>query len=125
MKIRHPAVKTSFLKLVATYEVDLDLGPDLSFPLRLELFKDTERKGWFRAHAWELESFNLEPTFPSKTKSGKPRRYLASELIMLERGTQLTGNYDAFKADNETDALAKIVEDLKGRLAHWTKVRAK
>ena len=46
------------------------------------------------------------------------------ELLMLERITQFTGNYDAFKAKNETDALAKIVKDLKERLAHWTKVKA-
>ncbi len=124
MKIRHPAVKTNFLKLVSTYEVDLDLGPELSFPLRIEIFKDTERSGWFRAHAWELEHFNLEPTFPVKTKSGKPKRYKAMELLMLERITQFTGNYDAFKAKNETDALAKIVKDLKERLAHWTEVKA-
>ncbi len=125
MKIRHPAVKTNFLKLVGTYEVDLDLGPELSFPLRFEIFRDTERKGWFRAHAWELEHFNLEPTFPVKKRNGKPLRYKASELLMLERITQLTGSYDCFKAKGAADALAKIMEDLKGRLAHWTKVKAK
>ena len=125
MKIRHPAVKTNFLKLAGTYEVDLDLGPELSFPLRLELFKDTERKGLFRVHAWELEHFNLEPTFPIKRKNGKPLRYKATELLMLEQVGQLTGDYDYFRAKSEADALAKVIEDLKGRLAHWTRIKTK
>ena len=116
MTIRHPAVKTNFLKLVGTYELDLDLGPELNFSLRLELFKDTARKGWFRAHAWEFEHFNLEPTFPVKNRHGKPKRYKACELIMLERITQFTGNYDSFKAASVEGALALVVEDLKGRL---------
>ena len=125
MKIRHSAVKTNFLKLVSTHEIDLDLGSELSFPLRIELFKDTERRGWFRAHAWELEHFNLEPTFPAKSKTGKPKRYKATELLMLERITQFTGHYDGFKAKSEADALGKVVEDLKERLVHWTKEQAK
>ena len=124
MKIRHSAVKTNFLKLVGTYEVDLDFGPEWGFPLRIELFKDTERRGWFRAHAWELEHFNLEPTFPVKSKAGKPKRYYATELLMLERTTQFTGNYDSFKARSEADALGKVVADLKERLGHWTKEQA-
>ena len=125
MRIRHPAVKTNFLKLVGTYELDLDLGPELSFSLRLELFQDTTRKSWFRAHAWELEHFNLEPTFPAKYKNGKPLRYKATELIMLERITQFTGNYSYFKAPSVSGALAVMIKDLKNRLEHWTKVKAK
>ena|SRR5436190_9903751 len=119
MKIRHPAVTSNLLKLAATYELDLNLGPELTFPLRLELFKDTERKGWFRARAWELEHFNLEPTFPVKRK-GKPLQYKATELVMLERSTQLSGSYECFRAKNEADAISKVVDDLKRRLAHWT-----
>ena len=125
MRILHPAVKTNFLELVRTYEMDLDLGPELHFSLRLELFRDTERKGWFRVHAWELEHFNLEPTFPVKKRSGKPLRYKATELLMLERVAQLTGEYGYFKAKSEMHALTKVIEDLKGRLAHWTGVKAK
>ncbi|GEM_PF-812978 len=124
MKIRHSAAKTSFFKLVGTYELDLDLGPQLNFSLRLELFKDTERKGWFRAHVWELEYFNLEPTFPS-SKNGKSRRCKSSEKIMLERITQLTGNYGCFEAESKKDALLMIVTDLKKRIEHWTNVKAK
>lgn len=124
MKIRHSAVKTNFLKLVGTYEVDLDFGPEWGFPLRIELFKDTERRGWFRAHTWELEHFNLEPTFPGKSKAGKPMRYKSCELVMLERAHQLTGDYDYFKAKSEADALGKVVADLKERLGHWTKEQA-
>ena len=117
-------MKTNFLKLVNTYEVDLELGPDLSFPLRIELFQDTERREWFRAHVWELEHFNLEPTFPVKSKIGKPKRYKATELLMLERSTQMKGNYGSFKAKSAQDALGKFLKDLKERLAHWTGVEA-
>ncbi len=117
-------MKTNFLKLVCTYEVDLEFGPEWSFPLRIELFRDTERRGWFRAHAWELEPFNVEPTFPLKPKVGKSRRYKSTELLMVERITQFAGNYDSFRAKSETDALEKVVADLKERLGHWTKEQA-
>ena len=123
MKIRHPSVKSSFLKLSATYELDLDLGPELCFPLRFEVCKDTERRGWFRIHVWEQETFNIEPTFPGKRK-GKRLRYKSSETLLLERHTQLRGDYNYFKAVSEADALAKVVADLKERLAHWTCIKA-
>jgi hypothetical protein len=124
MKIKHPSVASNFLKLAATYELDLDLGPELCFPLRLELFKDTERQGWFRVHIWEQESFNIEPTFPVK-RNGRRQRYKSSEMLLLERCAQLRGNYNCFKAANESDALAKVVADLKERLAHWTCIKSK
>ena len=124
MKIRHPSVKTNLLKLAGTYELDLDLGPELCFPLRFEVFKDTERRGWFRIHVWEQETFNIEPTFPVKRK-GKRQGYKSSETLLLERHTQLTGDYGCFKAPNEAAALAKVVADLKERLAHWTLIKSK
>lgn len=124
MRIKHPAVKTNVFKLVSVFELDLYLGPELSFPLRVELFQDSEKCNWFRAHIWELEHFNLQPTFPVKRK-GKPLRYKSSELLMLERGTQLKGDYDYFRAKSSTNALAKVFEDLKSRLEHWTCIKAK
>jgi hypothetical protein len=124
MRIKHPAVKTNVFKLVSVSELDLHLSSELSFPLRVEVFQDTEKRKWFRAHVWELEHFNLQPTFPVKRK-GKPLRYKSSELLMLERGTQLTGNYDYFRAKSSTIALAKVVKDLKSRLEHWTCIKAK
>jgi hypothetical protein len=117
-------VKTNSLKLVSTHEVNLDLGPELSFPLRIERFKDTERRGWFRAHAWGLEHFNPEPTFPVRSKSGKAWRHRATALLMLERITQLTCNHGGFGAKSAADALGQVVADLKERLAHWTKEKA-
>ena len=111
MKIKHPSVTSNFLKLASTYELDLDLGPELCFPLRLEVFKDTERAGWFRVHIWEQETFNIEPAFPVKRK-GKRQHYKSSETLLLERRTQLRGNYNYFKAASESDALAKVVADL-------------
>jgi hypothetical protein len=124
MKIRHPAVKTNLLKLVSTYELDLNLGPELNFPLRLEVFRDTENANNFRVHIWESEHFNLEPTFPVK-RNGKKLSYKSSELIMLERGTQLGGNYESFKAKDANDAVRIVIKDLKQRLEHWTTVTAK
>jgi hypothetical protein len=121
MKIRHPAVKTNLLKLVGTYELDLDL--DHKFPLRLELFRDTEKKHNFRAHVWEFEMFNLEPLAQLKTSS--QHKYKTTELIMLERGYQLKGDYKSFKAKDADDAVAIVVKDLKQRLAHWTNIKAR
>jgi len=123
MKIKHPAAKTNLLKLVGTFEVDLDLGPALSFPLRLEVFQDTEKRNQFRVHFWEQESFDLEPTFPVKRK-GKPFRYKSSETLLLERKHQLSGDYSYFQAKSAADALNKAVTDLKARLAHWNPIPA-
>lgn len=123
MKIKHPAIKTNLLRLVETFELDVNLGPELNFPLRMEIFQDTGKRGWFRAHVWEQESFNLEPTFPVK-RNGKTLRYKSSESLLLERATQLTGDYKYFKAKNAADALGKVIKDLKGRLAHWTGTKA-
>lgn len=124
MRINHPSVKTNLLKLVGTYELDLDLGPELSFPLRFEIFHDTERRGWYRIHVWEQECFNIAPTFPVK-RNGKRQRYKSSETLLLERATQLSGDYHYFAAGSVTDALAKVIKDLKNRLAHWTATKAK
>ena len=111
------------MKLVAIYECDLEFSSDWAFPLRLELFKDTERRGWFRAHVWEQESFNIQPTFQVGTKT--KRRYQSTEQLLLERSTQLSGQYNYVKARSENHAIAKVVEDLKERLAHWTGAQAK
>ena len=111
------------LKLVATYECDLEFGSEWAFPLRLELFKDTDRRGWFRVHVWEQESFNIQPTFQVGKK--KKRRYQSTEQLLLERSTQLSGEYNYFKAQSENDALAKVLKDLKQRLAHWTGAQTK
>src|ERR1044072_859754 len=99
----------NLLRLVETFELDVDLGPELNFPLRMEIFQDTRKPGWFRAHIWEQELFNLEPTFPVK-RTGKTLRYKSSESLLLERATQLTGDYKYFKAKNTADALGKVIE---------------
>ena len=124
MKIKHPAVKSSFFQLVQTYELDLDLAPELSFPLRIEILRDTGHRGLFRVRVLELEFFNLEPTFRSK-RNGKRLRYKSTELIWLERASDLSGKYDSFKASSAAAALGKVVADLKQRLEHWTGVKPK
>ena len=124
MRIEHPAVKTNILKLVGTYELDLSISPELNFPLRFELFQDTEKSRWFRVHVWEQEYFDLEPKFRVKRK-GMAVRYKTTEKLMLNRPEQLTGDYNYFKATNVSDALTRVIEDLKGRLAHWSLNKAK
>jgi hypothetical protein len=123
VKINHPSVKSSLLKLIATYELDIEFNSEWAFPLRLELFKDTERRGWYRVHVWEEEFFNIEPSFQVGKKRKQP--YQSTERLLLERSEQLTGDYRCFKARNEGAALEKVLGDLKKRLAHWTGARAK
>ena len=123
MKIKHPSVKSSLLKLIATYELDIEFSSEWAFPLRFELFKDIERRGWYRVHVWEQESFNVEPTFQVGRK--RTRRYQSTERLLLERSTQLGGEYDHFKARSDNDALEKVLRDFKERLAHWTGAKAK
>jgi hypothetical protein len=84
MKIKHPSAKLNLFKLAGTFEADLALSRELNFPIRFEVFQDTEKSGWFRVRVWEQESFRIEPTFPIKRR-GKITRYRCDEILSLER----------------------------------------
>ena len=117
MRIRHPAVKSPFFELLRTVEVDLQMGDDL-YSCRIELYRDTEDPGYYRAHVWELEHFRLKPTFP-QTRAGRPKD-ISDDLLLAERATQLTGRYRRFNASSPKAALDIVISDLRGRIEHWT-----
>ncbi len=63
MKITHPAVTGSVFVLAKTVELDIRFNED-AWTARIELFRDTEREGWFRCRVCESEMFRLTPSFP-------------------------------------------------------------
>ncbi len=117
MRFDHPAITSPLFELVRTLEVDLRLGED-HVPLRIELFGDLADATRFRCHVWEREFFRLTPTFP-QDDAGEPKDVSDDELL-VERSTQLRGDYDDFTAPDADAALKRVMEDLAERLEHWT-----
>jgi hypothetical protein len=126
MKITHRAVTSSVFELAMTAELDLRFSDEDAWTIRIELFCDTEREGWFRCHVWELEMFRLTPTF-LQDQSGQPA-HLTDDTIMVERGlagSSITSHLkQSFAAPNVEAALGMVIEDLKSYLEQVTGERA-
>ena len=125
MRITHSAVTSSVFELAKVVELDIQLNED-AWIARIELFRDTEREGWFRCRVWESEMFRLTPSFP-RDASGEPA-HVADDTIMVERGiarSRLASRLnEGFAAPDVDAALGMVIEDLKGYLEHVTGERA-
>jgi len=110
MKLTHSAVASPVFEFVKVIELDITLGDDF-IPTRIEIFRDTERTDFFRCRVWELEHFNLTPTFPMD-EDGKPL-HISSDIVQVERSTtyRIFNNlsYEGFVAINANTALQKII----------------
>ncbi|MCI0524671.1 MAG: hypothetical protein L0Y75_05340 [Acidobacteria bacterium] len=126
MKIIHSAITSPVFELVKVIELDITLGDDF-IPTRIEIFQDTKRRDFFRCRVWELEYFNLTPTFPMD-ENGKPL-HISSDVVQVERSTSYcifnNLSYDGFAATDADAALQKIIDDLKSFLEHVTGKKAK
>lgn len=126
MKIKHPAIKESIFELVKTVELDIQLSDDITYPNRIEIFRDTAQTNRFRCRVWELESFRLIPSFP-KNEDDEPSPS-TDDIIMVERGiaksaiaSRLNNIFEVSGIDN---ALDLILRDLKKFLEFTTNVKA-
>lgn len=116
MKLHHSAIRSPFFKLVTILEVDLAFD-DESWPIRFELFRNTEKKGHYRCRIRQGEFHRLLATLPQK----KGRPFEAQDaLIFIDWGGAKMGNYDDFKAPSAAKAMKLIISDFKKFLKHTT-----
>lgn len=121
VRIKHPAITSSIYELVKVVELGLTL--DESWPLRFEIFRDTERHDHFRCRIWQLERHELQPTYP-RDENGKPRQdHLYHPLIAVDFGGPQMQDYDDIVASDADAALRTVLEDFKRFLEHVTLVQ--
>jgi len=118
MEIRHSAVRSPIYELLKVLELDLQLG-DESWPIRFELFRNTDVKGRFRCRIWQAEYFRIQSRFPSGPR-GKPKHPPSDELILIKLDGPKIGDYDDFKAPNAEAAMATVLRVFKRFLEHTT-----
>jgi hypothetical protein len=121
LRINHTAITSPIFELVKTVLLDIGLAEEY-IPTRIELWQDTERKDSFRCYIWELEHFNLTPTFPQDEK-GKPLE-TCTEEIQVERswryGRTRQFNMKEFIADDVDAAFQMVIENVKAELEYIT-----
>ncbi len=122
MKITHPAITSPVFELVKTVEVDLSLL-DETWPTRIEIFRDTERRDFFRCHIWQLEYFRIQSTFPQE--QGVPAHHPSDHRVMVEWDGPYIGFYEDFVAENAEAALEKVIADFRKFLEHTTREKAR
>ena len=117
MKIKHSAITSPVFELVKTVEVDLTLL-DETWPTRIEIFRATDRKDFFRCRVWQLESFRIQSTFPQKR--GRPAHEPSDHRLIVEWQGPHVGLYEDFVAESTEAALKKVIGDFKRFLEHTT-----
>ena len=116
---------SSIFELVKTVELDIQLR-DHSWTTRIELFRDTEKEGYFRCHVWETELFRLTPSFPQDEKN-EPA-HICDDILMAYRGiahSEIASRmHEPFRAADAEAAMGMVIEDLKRFLEHVTREKA-
>lgn len=119
MNIKHPLVRSSVYELAKTLEFDQELGGDC-VPARLEIFRDTARKSWWRARLWERECCRLEEVLGPGLSKGEPssrrRRLRVDEEILVERTWELSEALEDFEAPDARAALRFVLDRLVAHL---------
>ena len=125
MNIVHSAIMSPVYELGKTYELDVRLG-EVTYKIRVELLRNTEKADHFRCHVWELELFRLTPTFPMDEK-GQPAA-ISDDTVMVDRGMNL-GIRDSAQEDivapSIEAAFAIVMNDLKTSLEQSPSKKAK
>jgi hypothetical protein len=121
LKITHSAITSPVFELVKTMLLDITLAK-VYIPTRIEIWQDTEQKDSFRCYIWELEIFDLTPTFLRDETANSLET--CAEEIQVERSwrygrTQQFVNKE-FKADSVETALQMVLENLKAELKYIT-----
>jgi len=125
MQISHSAITSPVFELVKTVLFDITLGDDY-IPTRIEIWQDTMRIDRFRCYVWELEYFNLNPTFPQDDQGSSIHK--CTDIVQVERswryGRTNRFNYQEFTATSIEEALTMFVDDLKEELEWITDEKA-
>jgi len=117
MNTVHSAIRSPIYELGKTCELDVQLS-EVTYKVRIELFRNTEREDHFRCHVWELEMFRLTPTFPMD-EEGQPAD-ISDDMVMVDRGINLSRvSYprEDIVAPSIEAALEIVINDLKASLA--------
>jgi hypothetical protein len=117
MQIVRSAITSPIYELSKVVEFDLHLG-DESWPIRIEILRNTEVQGRFRCHIWQAEHFRIQSTFPSG--EGGPLHYPSDELVWVRFSGPKLGDYDDFTAKDGDTALAIVISDFGEFLEHTT-----
>jgi len=120
MNIVHSAIMSPIYELGKTYELDVRLG-EVTFKMRIELFRNTEKPDHYRCHVWELEMFRLTPTFPMD-ESGQPA-VISDDMVMVDRGipsSRVSYPREDIVAPSFEAALEIVMNDLKTSLENPT-----
>jgi hypothetical protein len=123
MRINHSAITSSIYELVKVVELDLTLNE--SWPIRFEVFRDTEKQGHFRCRIWQLERHEIQPTFPQDEQGRPLPDHLYSPLIAVDFGGPKMKDYDDIIARDADAALGEVLEDFKRFLEHVSLEEAK
>ncbi len=123
MRIQHPAVTSDVFKLIDTFEFDLVVG-DRFFPTRVELFRDSVRKGHFRCRMWERDLYHMQMTL-SQDGQRRARRSESDEEILVERTWELSSRFEDFEATSPAGALKLFLDSLGKYLDRMGSVQGK
>jgi hypothetical protein len=118
MRIVHSAITSSIYEVCKVVEFDLQLG-DESWPIRIEVLRNTEIQGRFRCRIWQAELFRIQSTFPMG-KSGLPQHHPSDELIWVEFSGPKVNDYYDFPAKDVDAALSTVLKDFETFLEHTT-----
>ena len=122
MKIKHPAIKSEFFKIIGTYEIDISLGTkddEDVFTLRLELSQSTLDKTLYRYKAWRSEFFRIQSTFP-QDESGFPQHAASDETLLVAYSQPHFPFYGELTAVDQAKALKKILDNFAKSLEYIT-----
>ncbi len=113
-------MKNELWKLVATYELLLELGQTRR-PVRVEVFKSNNGGSRFRARLWVQGTYNLYPTFLNMGPQGQDLRHVHSSEELNQEITSLVVENPAFMEGIEFESEGAFVEALQGLVAKYQK----
>jgi hypothetical protein len=116
MAKRYSGISATLFELVHAVEVDLEIEED-AWPVRIDIYRDVEEEGHFRARIWLLETFRIQPTFP-QNEAGEPQDTAADEEVLVEWTYNLEQDFESFQADSEEDALEMVLGALEEFVTH-------
>ncbi len=117
MPANQPKLSDVVYELVKVVESDVEIGDD-RFPLRVELFQNTNDAHRFRARIWRTEMYRIQSTFPQDELTHEPVDRPSDETILVDHSLYLGRSYSEFEAESQEAALQLILKDYRMFLAH-------
>ena len=116
MKTEDTGFASPIFTLVRTLEFDVKVGEHL-VPIRIELYQNMADKYNFRCRMWEFETFKFLPTISGDDNT---ETIPLSNSFIVERTNLLSDSYSSFVAEDEDDAINRVLYDLMERVKKWS-----